>query len=476
MKCPNCGKELKEGYLYCEKCGEEIRIVPDFEPEIENSIIETLSAVAEDVSPEEEQDDALEEDMVEDMVEDIPISIMRRLVITLSLLLVLAVGFLIIYFNRPAYKEESVQSKIEHAKAAFANSEYTEAAHLYDDILKEQKDSELIIAYADCLYELGETDRALSNYYAAIDMDPENEMAYARIIAMYEAEEAYEEINALLSDSNSEKIRTQFQNYLAITPVYNYEGGHYNQVIPLKITAPTTGDVYYTLNGTDPMRYGGLYTTPIFLRSGVYNVRSIYINDYGICSDYAYAQFIIEGTKPQKPEIELESGVYTSPQKISVKVPDGCTVYYTTNGSVPDENSFIYGEPIPMKEGVTNYRFVAISEEDVHSEVVARSYQLNVETEWPAEESISRLKYRLIIKSIIVDESGSIEGRDGKNIYVYDSLQIIDNKMMHVINEYYQEGNNSRNMTGNVYCVDLSNGYVYKIVIDENGNEVLDGI
>ena len=33
MKCPNCGEELKEGYLYCEKCGEEIMIVPDFEPE-----------------------------------------------------------------------------------------------------------------------------------------------------------------------------------------------------------------------------------------------------------------------------------------------------------------------------------------------------------------------------------------------------------------------------------------------------------
>ena len=179
------------------------------------------------------------------------------------------------------------------------------------------------------------------------------------------------------------------------------------------------------------MRYGILYTTPIFLRSGVYNVRSVYINDFGICSDYANAQFIIEGTKPQEPEIALESGLYTSPQKISVEVPDGCTVYYTTNGSLPDENSFIYGEPIPMKEGVTNYRFVSISEEGVHSEVVARSYQLNVETEWPAEESISRLKYRLIIKNIILDENGSIEGKDGKNIYVYDSLQIIDNKMMH---------------------------------------------
>ena len=34
---------MPDGYLLCDKCGEEIQIVPDFEPEIENSITETLS-------------------------------------------------------------------------------------------------------------------------------------------------------------------------------------------------------------------------------------------------------------------------------------------------------------------------------------------------------------------------------------------------------------------------------------------------
>jgi len=472
MKCPNCGEELKEGYLYCEKCGEEIRIVPDFEPEIENSIIETLSAVAENVSPDATQEDDIQDEFPEESTNGFG----KRIVVTLSLVLVFAIGFLVIYFSRPGYKEESLQNKLDNAREAFAEQQYTEAADLYNDILKEQKDCETLIAYADCLYELGETDRALSNYYAAIDMEPESEMAYARIIAMYEAQEAFEEINALLTNSNSEKIRTQFQNYLAIEPVYNYEGGHYNQVIPLKITAPTTGDVYYTLNGTDPMRYGTLYTTPIFLRGGEYSVRAVYINDFGICSDIVEEQYVVEVTKPKEPEVELDSGQYTSPQKIVVKIPQGCTVYYTTNGSIPDQNSFIYGEPIPMKEGVTNYRFVAMDEEGVYSDVVARSYQLNVDTEWPAEESVSRLKWRLVQKELLLEFDGTLKDKSGKNIYVYDSLQIIDNKMMHVINEYYQEGNKSRNMTGNVYCVDLSDGYVYKIITDENGNDVLDPI
>ena len=32
--------------MYCERCGREIQIVPEFEPELENSIHTTLSNVA----------------------------------------------------------------------------------------------------------------------------------------------------------------------------------------------------------------------------------------------------------------------------------------------------------------------------------------------------------------------------------------------------------------------------------------------
>ncbi len=49
MKCPECGYEIADDHLYCDRCGKEIQIVPDFEPEIENSIIETLSTVAEQI-------------------------------------------------------------------------------------------------------------------------------------------------------------------------------------------------------------------------------------------------------------------------------------------------------------------------------------------------------------------------------------------------------------------------------------------
>ena len=39
MQCPNCKEELKDGNLYCEKCGYEIQMVPDFEPDVDGSIL-----------------------------------------------------------------------------------------------------------------------------------------------------------------------------------------------------------------------------------------------------------------------------------------------------------------------------------------------------------------------------------------------------------------------------------------------------
>ena len=38
MKCPNCGAPLTDGNLFCEKCGEEIHIVPNYDPDTDLSV------------------------------------------------------------------------------------------------------------------------------------------------------------------------------------------------------------------------------------------------------------------------------------------------------------------------------------------------------------------------------------------------------------------------------------------------------
>ena len=40
---------MAEGKLYCEHCGEDIHIVPDFEPELERSLELTMNGILEDL-------------------------------------------------------------------------------------------------------------------------------------------------------------------------------------------------------------------------------------------------------------------------------------------------------------------------------------------------------------------------------------------------------------------------------------------
>ena len=45
MKCQKCGADIADGKLYCENCGNEICIVPDFEPEVEQTMHQSMENI-----------------------------------------------------------------------------------------------------------------------------------------------------------------------------------------------------------------------------------------------------------------------------------------------------------------------------------------------------------------------------------------------------------------------------------------------
>ena len=45
MICPNCGAKIPDDKLYCEKCGAEFQIVPDYDVEVEGEIDKTLKNI-----------------------------------------------------------------------------------------------------------------------------------------------------------------------------------------------------------------------------------------------------------------------------------------------------------------------------------------------------------------------------------------------------------------------------------------------
>ena len=470
MKCPSCGKEIADGYLYCEYCGKEIQIVPDFEPEIENSIIETLSTVAEEISPAKkektEESVASETEFFDE--EPLKNKVMMRLVILVSIIVVAILSVLIIYFNL------SVPYQIKKAKDHAASKRYEEAVRYLDKAISlDGEKAKYLLLQANYIYLTGDADYAAEVLYHLIEKVPatadEMERAYTYLIAIYDVQGKYEEINTLLANCADEKIISLFSKYMASEPVFSCAGGSYDVVIPLKLSANTTGKIYYTMDGSIPDEKSTVYNAPIFLESGNYMISAIFVNDYGIRSNVVQNWYEINLTVPNAPEVLLYSGKYTVPTKIEVNSADQGTIYYTTDGSEPNENSLVYTNPIDMPLGRSNFKFVVISDEMVASEIVSRSYEFVLESDITPEAAADAVKTALIERNVLKDMNGTSKIEEGKYIFTYDSLVEIEKNYYYVLSEFFYDAFGNTKKTGLLYAVHAYDGTPNRLIYDENG-------
>ncbi|MDE7286657.1 MAG: chitobiase/beta-hexosaminidase C-terminal domain-containing protein, partial [Lachnospiraceae bacterium] len=351
MKCPNCGCEMAEDHLYCEKCGMEIQMVPDFEPEFENSIIETLSTVAEEIEGNSQVlEMANKENEVrikKDRKKKSPSFLSKErgknwlLASLITFIVVTVAAAYVIVFM---YHRFSVTYQIEQARKYAEMQEFEEAISYLERARQLKEDSaDIVLMESNYYYQMGEKQMAADILIQLVERGKleyeDKERAYESIIYIYDEEGRYQEINSLLISCGDADIMNHFQQYMAMTPEFGYESGNYDKVITLKITANTTGKIYYTLDGSNPDEESEVYKSPLFLESGEYQVAAVFVNDYGIKSEIARSWYIINLIAPDPPEVLLYSGTYHMPTKIEVIIPEEGTVYYTIDGSNPTKDS-----------------------------------------------------------------------------------------------------------------------------------------
>lgn len=482
MKCPNCGCEMAEGHLYCEKCGMEIQMVPDFEPEFENSIIETLSTVAEEIEGSsgglEKAKPESEAKAKKDKKKMRPSFLSRergKNWLLASLITFIVVTVAAAYVIVSMYHRFSVTYQIEQARKYAEMQEYEEAVS-YLERARQLKDdaADLVLMESNYYYQMGEKQMAADILIQLVERGKleyeDKERAYESIIYIYDEEGRYEEINSLLAFCDDADIINQFQQYMAMAPEFGYESGNYDKVITLKMTANTIGKIYYTLDGSNPDEKSEVYTSPLFLESGEYQVAAVFINDYGIKSDIARGWYVINLIEPDPPEVLLYSGTYRVPTKIEVIVPEEGTVYYTTDGSDPTKDSLKYTEPITVPLGRTNFKFVTISEDGVPSEIISRSYLFSFETDVTVEKAVENVKQALLERKVLVDMQGHAQGMQGKYVFNYVTIEkIADLGYYYVLNECIEDENGARQMTDRLYAVEVYTGAPNRLIYDENG-------
>ena len=244
MKCPNCGAEIPEGCLLCEKCGAEIRIVPDFDTEVENSIAETLSNVAVNLGTSDQEEE-----------EDIPDQKNRRFlrfstVLVLVLIVITMILSLTAYFGSSNYQitqavheaqNQNYQKALAHLEKAksLGGNAVLISFLMADYYQKEGKDADFINTLMTIMDQDGATDEEIAK-------------AYELLVNNYAGKKQYEAINSLMQGCEYPDIRSAYTQYIADPPEFNYVEGSYNEVIPLKILANTTGHIYYTMDGSKP--------------------------------------------------------------------------------------------------------------------------------------------------------------------------------------------------------------------------------
>ena len=348
MKCENCGAELREGSVYCMVCGKPVQIVPDynaFDDYLDNLVGEDKSSsieknpynnkntIKQAQQPvkrpvkDHKEDSKVKTEVVKKKKQQKKMIIISVIVIIIALIILTAAI--------------TANIKKQH------DSDNTDVRFSLAEIYMDQKD----------------IDAAKILYQEIISIDPDNVEAYKALISTYEDEKDYDAIVALSNESDSSDVKKLFDPYIVDEPQFSPAAGKYEEVTDVRIKADSDVKIYYTLDNSDPKENGKIYSNPIHLDcERTYKVKAVAVDSRGIYSDIVSKEYKIEFKEPDAPVVDPDGGTFGAQSYITMTAEDNCKIYYTWDGSDPDESSSEYTEPVEIPVGNNVLSVIAIDQ------------------------------------------------------------------------------------------------------------------
>lgn len=293
MKCPNCGNELKEGKLYCDRCSHEVR-VPEFDhfdDKVQKTMVEFTRGIDwEDVEKDNAASRRKKRKKANAGKNHRPSSGMSRYVIRILLLAILIITAVIgiIMHDRilheiiPSIKAERYYNSQNYPEAA---EQYREAADWLET--NGYDDSDKRIKLIKCLYLQGEyidaSRYALDMYEEELEKE-EKQQVFQYLIYSYIGADMANEAAYVLEQCDDETLKRAYHDYMVFPPEISVIYGSNDGSVDVRITDEGTGSVFYTIDGSVPDKTGTLYDQPFQLQTGSYTVSAVFINRYGASS------------------------------------------------------------------------------------------------------------------------------------------------------------------------------------------------
>ena len=178
--------------------------------------------------------------------------------------------------------------------------------------------------------------------------------------------------------------------------------------------------------------YLGLTIVP---RNGTLNPTTIYVRmkaglsvgphsgNIGVLSGDLTPTIALSGTVSEQPAAATPTfspaaGTYLTAQNVSIScTTEGATIYYTTDGSEPTENSSVYSTPIAVSS-TTTLKAIAAADGYQNSAVAEATYTIN--------EPMTIAAARVLENNANACVEGIVIFLDGRNVYIQDETAGID--------------------------------------------------
>lgn len=384
MNCTYCQNELSVGMVYCPKCGKPIQLVPEYNELEEELLIKIVEDKDKDNSTKFIEGVYVNNKTDEVELEELPeekkdLSWLKKhlkskfvplvIIIAVLILLVIILLFENIYMHSYDYY-------YSQATEAEKEGRYNDAVSYYQlAISADYMQAEAYLNLGKCYYDNGDFSSAVKVLKQLIVLTDSYMEAYQYLVYSYVGLGQYEGIDALVSEAKSKELREFILGLLINPPEFGIDGGIYHEDFDLLLSSDDGYEIFYTIDGSNPVKFGDLYKEPIVLDEGITVVKAVCKNENGEYSRVISQTYGVEYVAPAAPIVSPEDGIYPNPILITFTVPEGCTAYYTWDGTIPNEKSSLsYYQPIAMEIGDNVLTVILVDAHGLISEVTTHHY------------------------------------------------------------------------------------------------------